>query len=144
MNLKELLDRRIIFVSGKGGVGKTSVSALLALLAAAKQKKTLIIEMNSSGRVAPLFQVNNAGYEEVPLIPYVTSLNLSPRLCFQEYVLKLILFSRLYKAFFENKYVSNFLNAADKVNSCFFTHDNDSCMLAINVLKSLGERRPLN
>ena len=112
MNLTELLQRRVIFVSGKGGVGKTSISIMLALLAARKQKKTLLVEMNSTGRVPPIFEVPSTGFEEIPLLPYITTINLSPRNCFKEYVMRLLFFTRLYKTFFENKYVNNFLNAA--------------------------------
>ncbi len=37
----DLLDRRLLFVTGKGGVGKTSVAAALAQLAARTGKRTL-------------------------------------------------------------------------------------------------------
>ena len=38
-----LLDRKVILVTGKGGVGKTSVSAALALLAARRGKRPLVL-----------------------------------------------------------------------------------------------------
>lgn len=52
----ELLDRRLIFVTGKGGVGKTSVAAALGLLAANRGKKTLVCEIDAKGNLADFFE----------------------------------------------------------------------------------------
>ena len=45
----DLLDRRLLFVTGKGGVGKTSVAAALADLAARAGQRTLVCEMDAKG-----------------------------------------------------------------------------------------------
>ena len=37
-----LLDRRLLFVTGKGGVGKTTVAAALGMLAASRGKRVLV------------------------------------------------------------------------------------------------------
>lgn len=116
MNLNELLEKRLVFVSGKGGVGKTSVSALLGLLAAKQKKRTLIIEVNSLGRIAPLFNEDPTPHEEIAIAPYLSAINLDPKKCFEEYVLKQIRFKKIYNAFFNNKYVTNFLNATPGLN----------------------------
>lgn len=110
MQLTELLSKRLIFISGKGGVGKTTVCILLAKLAASQKKKTLLIEMNSSGRIAPLFGADPSD-EEIPLGPYISTINLTPKNCFEEYVLMQIRFKTIYEVFFNNKFVTNFINA---------------------------------
>ena len=51
-----LLDRRLLFVTGKGGVGKTSVAAGLALLAAGEGKRTLLCEVDAKGDIAAAFE----------------------------------------------------------------------------------------
>ncbi|MBF0104124.1 MAG: ArsA family ATPase [Deltaproteobacteria bacterium] len=114
--LSEILDHRLVFVSGKGGVGKTTTAMLLALFAAKKKKRTLIVEMNSSGLIAPLFNTSSNGQEEISLAPYISGINLSPNKCFEEYVLKRLHFKALYQAFFNNKFVSNFLDAIPGLN----------------------------
>ncbi|HEX4110096.1 MAG TPA: ArsA family ATPase [Solirubrobacteraceae bacterium] len=43
--LPPLLDRRLLFVTGKGGVGKTTVAAAMGLLAARHGKRTLVAEL---------------------------------------------------------------------------------------------------
>jgi anion-transporting ArsA/GET3 family ATPase len=50
-----LLDRRLLFVTGKGGVGKTSVASALGHLAASRGKRTLVCEVDSKGDLADTF-----------------------------------------------------------------------------------------
>ncbi|MEI6496785.1 MAG: ArsA-related P-loop ATPase [Actinomycetota bacterium] len=55
-----LLDRRLLFVTGKGGVGKTTAAGALAELAASLGKRTLVCEMDAKGSLA-------AAYDCAPL-----------------------------------------------------------------------------
>ena len=50
-----ILDRRLLFVTGKGGVGKTTIAAALALLAARAGKRTLVCEVDAKGNLADFF-----------------------------------------------------------------------------------------
>lgn len=58
-----LLDRRLLFVTGKGGVGKTTVAAALALEAARQGKRTLICEADSSGNLSASLETGTLGFE---------------------------------------------------------------------------------
>jgi anion-transporting ArsA/GET3 family ATPase len=51
----DLLSRRLLFVTGKGGVGKTSVAAALAHLASRSGRRTLLCEMDAKGALAAAF-----------------------------------------------------------------------------------------
>ena len=64
-----LLDRRLVFVTGKGGVGKTSVAAALGLLAAEQGKRTLVAEVDAKGNLADFFEVPGTGYEPREIAP---------------------------------------------------------------------------
>jgi anion-transporting ArsA/GET3 family ATPase len=52
----DLLERRLVFVTGKGGVGKTTISAALALLAARRGKRVLVCEVDAKGTLAATFE----------------------------------------------------------------------------------------
>ena len=51
-----LLDRRLIFVTGKGGVGKSTVAIALGLLAARRGLRTIVAELASQERVQRTFE----------------------------------------------------------------------------------------
>ena len=51
------LDRRLLFVTGKGGVGKTTVAAALADLAVRRGKRTLICAMDAKQSLAEVYDV---------------------------------------------------------------------------------------
>lgn len=44
-----MLDRRLVVVTGKGGVGKTTLSAALGLLAARRGRRTIVVEVSGAG-----------------------------------------------------------------------------------------------
>jgi anion-transporting ArsA/GET3 family ATPase len=58
-----LLDRKLLFVTGKGGVGKTSVASALGHLAASRGQRTLVCEVDSKGDLAEFFGVPTLGFE---------------------------------------------------------------------------------
>lgn len=109
--LDNLLDRKLLIVSGKGGVGKTTLSLALALLASARGKKAIVAEIHSEDQVAHVLDRPPIGHRETELLPGVSGINIVPRKAFEEYVLMQIRFRTLYKAVFENKLVQNFVEA---------------------------------
>jgi anion-transporting ArsA/GET3 family ATPase len=54
MNIDRLLERRLLIVAGKGGVGKTTVACLLGLEAARRGKRVLLCEVDGASRAAAL------------------------------------------------------------------------------------------
>ncbi|HEX2383899.1 MAG TPA: ArsA-related P-loop ATPase, partial [Acidimicrobiales bacterium] len=60
---------RLVIVAGKGGVGKTTVSAALARAAARSGLSTLIVEVEGKSGLASLFGREPLTYEEVTLSP---------------------------------------------------------------------------
>jgi anion-transporting ArsA/GET3 family ATPase len=59
----------VIIVAGKGGVGKTTVSATIARMAASEGLRTLVIDVEGSGAVGALFGAEQLDYEPVVLVP---------------------------------------------------------------------------
>jgi len=50
-----MLERELLFVTGKGGVGKTTLAAALGLLAAERGLRTIVVELGDQGRLPALF-----------------------------------------------------------------------------------------
>jgi anion-transporting ArsA/GET3 family ATPase len=53
--MTSLLERELLFVTGKGGVGKTTLAAALGLLAAGRGLRTIVVELGDQGRVPARF-----------------------------------------------------------------------------------------
>src|SRR3954452_22366927 len=51
-----LLDRRLVFVTGKGGVGKTAMAAALGLLGARQGRRVLVCEVDAKGNLADFLE----------------------------------------------------------------------------------------
>jgi len=51
----ELLKKRIVMVTGKGGIGKTLSSFALAQMASAMGKRVCLVESSAPDQLAPLF-----------------------------------------------------------------------------------------
>lgn len=111
VGLDALLNRKLLVVSGKGGVGKTTVSLALALLAAQRGKKVIVAEIHSEEQVAHVLDHPPLGHKETELLPNIWGLNILPNRAFEEYVLLQIKFRGLYKAVFGNRLVQNFIEA---------------------------------
>jgi len=58
-----VLEKRLLIVSGKGGVGKSAVSAGLALLAQRRGKRVLAMEMGSPGGLSAHFGTSSLEFE---------------------------------------------------------------------------------
>jgi hypothetical protein len=106
-----LLDKRLLLVTGKGGVGKSTVSAALALLAARRGKRVLVCEVNARERVASLLGAPPAGTAIREAAPGIFTVNVTPQEAMREYGLMVLKFRPIYEAVFENRVVRYFLKA---------------------------------
>ena len=68
----------MVIVAGKGGVGKTTVTATLAVAAARAGRNVLIVEVEGKSGLATAFNRPALGYEEQDLTPGIRGRTLTP------------------------------------------------------------------
>ncbi len=77
---------RVVIVAGKGGVGKTTVSAALARAAAQQGRRALIVEVEGKSGLPRMFGADDLGYEEMTLAPDVRARTVTPDEAMLEYL----------------------------------------------------------
>jgi len=106
------LNSRLLLVTGKGGVGKSTVSLALAQHFLAQGKKVLLVCLQPQSIVQSLYGLAEPiSYEPQVLEKNFSALTLNPHDAIREYVLRQIRFEFLYRAVFENRVVKYFLRA---------------------------------
>lgn len=104
-----LLDRRLLVNIGKGGVGKSTITAALALWAASQGKRVLVCEVNTRERIAPLLGAPPVGAAIGPVTDRIDAVVLDPKESMREYGTMRLRNRALYRLVFENRWVSKFL-----------------------------------
>lgn len=102
----------IDFVMGKGGVGRTTVSMLLAQHYANRGETTLIVECNGCADIPALYNTVSQGYTPTVLTPRISSISVSPLSAIEDYVVQQLKMRRLYRLIFENRLVAPLIEAA--------------------------------
>ena len=81
-----LLDKRLIFVTGKGGVGKSTVSAALGIAAARRGRRTIVAELSYHDRIARAFDREDSHFTEVEIGDGLWTISIDPQHALEEYL----------------------------------------------------------
>ncbi|MGZ3746497.1 MAG: ArsA-related P-loop ATPase [Pseudobdellovibrionaceae bacterium] len=106
------MNSEIIFVTGKGGVGKSTVAAALALKKAQAGQRTLLVEIGDQSFYKDYFQLPSVGFEPVKVKENFSLALWTGQNCLREYIIHLIKVETLYRLFFENAVMKAFINVA--------------------------------
>ena len=77
---------RVVIVAGKGGVGKTTVTAALAVAAARTGMSVLIVEVEGKSGLAAAFDRPALGYDEIDLGAGIRARTLTPDAALVDYL----------------------------------------------------------
>lgn len=100
--------QRFIFVTGKGGVGKTTVSAALTAHLAACGRRALLVVPTGTEKAARLLGVAEIGETPVEVRPNLFAVHIEPEQAMREYGLMVLKSRMLYDTLFDNRYVRGF------------------------------------
>ena len=83
-----LLNRRLIFVTGKGGVGKSTVATALGMVAARQGRRTIVVEFAAQDRVRSAFDASEHPhtFTEVKLDENLFTISIDPQHAMEEYL----------------------------------------------------------
>jgi len=86
--VSQILDKRLVFVMGKGGTGKSTVAAALGLAGARRGKRVLLCEVAGQQRVQRELtgEVPRDPYEETELAPGLWGVSVDPESALEEYL----------------------------------------------------------
>ena len=83
--MRSLIDRRVLFFGGKGGVGKTTCASAMALTASQAGKRVLLVSTDPAHSTADMFE-RPIGPEPVQLLPNLHGLEIDGEFESQRYV----------------------------------------------------------
>ncbi|MFO7565816.1 MAG: ArsA-related P-loop ATPase [Enhygromyxa sp.] len=112
---RSLLDRRLLLFTGKGGVGKTTIVAALALEAARRGRRPLIVELGHRASMESVFAIDKIGYTPREVGGGVWAMNLDFESALAEYFEEHIPVKRVARTIMRNKTLQKFFHAAPSV-----------------------------
>lgn len=84
--MNSLLDLDFLWVTGKGGVGKTTMAAAIAEVAASAGRTVLVCEMDAKGALATAFEVGELAFEPTEVQPNLHAMTMSTEDSLREYL----------------------------------------------------------
>lgn len=111
MKVRDILNSRLIFVSGKGGVGKTCVSAALGKSAAQAGKKVLLVEVDNFHASFPSIFNSAIGYAPRELEPNLYGCNITWMKALEDWLVNTVRIRTIVQLILKNRVAMLFLNA---------------------------------
>ena len=107
-----LFERRVLFVVGKGGVGKSTVAALLAVALAARGKRVLLAQMGPGRRLGEVLGVDGAAEAPAEVFPGLCFLAIDGEKALGEYLALVLPVKRVHRVVVGSKLYHHFVAAA--------------------------------
>lgn len=114
--LDSLDDKRLIFVTGKGGVGKSTTTAAVGVALARKGKRVLLVETDTYSAMADMLGASTAGITPIKVRTGLYAVNLTARECLVSTLTRFLPSERLVRAVTGNRVAESFFNSAPSVS----------------------------
>lgn len=111
MDVRKLLNSRLILVTGKGGTGKTTVSAALGRLSAERGARTIVAEVDTFRPALTPMLGKKPVYKPTAVAPNLHICNISWREALVEWLKAHVPGQRVVRRILDNKLVQTFLDA---------------------------------
>jgi len=85
VSLAAILDRRLSIISGKGGVGKTTLAAVLGLVLSQEGRRTLVAEVEGKDTLASMFGAPPLTTQPAELADSLWGMKITPEEALEEY-----------------------------------------------------------
>jgi anion-transporting ArsA/GET3 family ATPase len=139
MLLDGLLEKRLLFLSGKGGVGKSVVGMALALAARDRGKRVLLVEIGASHEAARFLGAPPSGPCATEIVPGLFTINIEPAGVMDEYVRHVVKIDMLVRRILESPIYHRFFAAAPGLKELMTLGK----LLVLEEARDRWSRRPL-
>lgn len=112
---ERLLGKRLLFLTGKGGVGKTTLAGALALHAAQRGRRVLLCEVSTTPAFGQIFGDVPVGFAPLPVSHRVWAANCEARHCLVSFLERFVKVRRIARALVKNRISGRFLETAPGV-----------------------------
>jgi len=125
-------------VMGKGGVGRSSVAATLAMAGARRGRRVLVCELRTDERISALFGAPPVGDAIGPVDDGIWAVNISPASALREVALLKLRLESVYRLVFGNRLVRDFLGGIPGLPDLLML---GKCTYHVGELRPSGEPR---
>lgn len=116
----DAIAQKLLFVLGKGGVGRTTCAMALATVFAEKGERVLIVQWALQDAISPQFGRPGAGHSESLVSKNISTMNFDVDEAMREYFVDHLRMRLLHSVVIENKHVQRLIHAAPGVQELFF------------------------
>jgi anion-transporting ArsA/GET3 family ATPase len=111
---------RIVFVLGKGGVGRSTVAAALGLVCAQRDERVLIMEWAVADSIGPWFGIAPAGATPVEVAPRLSVANFALDAALRAYFVDHLHLGVIYRHFIRARAVARMIEVTPGLAEMFF------------------------
>jgi len=110
----------VVFVLGKGGVGRSTVAAALGAGFAAGGERVLIVQWAVADAISPWFGCAPAGYDAGPIAPGLATMNFSADAALEQYFVEHLGLGTFYRSVISSRHVHRLTRAAPGLEELMF------------------------